>query len=340
MGGLVLFHWEKCGTGQDPACCYYNLWVERNQQKCAQVHIYPNAGFKTTGLFWNGDWYGPAEPEWGPALKANSFLGAPVLFPTPNRVRTQTFRLEGKQYEMIKNGCRRGQHGIAFDSVWEHSDPAIESDAILLTGTLEILPGCDNYLAFPFPCRLTVTYRLTMKGLGFYYQVENTGDSDMPYGIGLHPCFTLQNAHEPVLLTIPAQALYEVTPDLLPTGRLLALDACKGYEVDQGRDVKTFRLDNGFLLKDGDTLLRYPERNTQLCIRTTPEFTVSVLYTPVALGQLPASEHPIFFLEHQTCCTDAINLHEAGVQNTGLLILKPGERNEGSIHYIFEEMTQ
>ena len=295
MGGLVLFHWEKCGTGQDPACCYYNLWVERNQQKCAQVHIYPNAGFKTTGLFWNGDWYGPAEPEWGPALKANSFLGAPVLFPTPNRVRNQTFRFEGKQYEMIKNGCRRGQHGIAFDSVWEHSDPAIESDAILLTGTLEILPGCDNYLAFPFPCRLTVTYRLTMKGLGFYYQVENTGDSDMPYGIGLHPCFTLQNAHEPVLLTIPAQALYEVTPDLLPTGRLLALDACKGYEVDQGRDVKTFRLDNGFLLKDGDTLLRYPERNTQLCIRTTPEFTVSVLYTPVALGQLPASEHPIFF---------------------------------------------
>ena len=47
-----------------------------------------------------------------------------------------------------------------------------------------------------------------------------------------------------------------------------------------------------------------------------------VVYTPVTLGQLPASM-PLFFVEHQTCCTDAINLYEAGVPDTGLLVLRP-----------------
>ncbi|MFR8531061.1 MAG: hypothetical protein ACLVDB_07945 [Anaeromassilibacillus sp.] len=248
-------------------------------------------------------------------------------------MRNQTFRFEGKQYEMIKNGCRRGQHGIAFDSVWEHSDPAIESDAILLTGTLEILPGCDNYLAFPFPCRLTVTYRLTMKGLGFYYQVENTGDSDMPYGIGLHPCFTLQNAHEPVLLTIPAQALYEVTPDLLPTGRLLALDACKGYEVDQGRDVKTFRLDNGFCSKMGyPTALSRTEHATVYPHNSRFSF---LFYTrQLHLTSFPP-QNIRFFWNTRPAARMRSTCMKPEFQNTGLLILKPGERNEGSIFLYF-----
>lgn len=336
-----MFHWEKRRAAQDPALCYYSLWAEKDGQTCMQADLYPDVGFKATGLSRNGEWYGPAEPAWAAALKANPFLGAPILFPTPNRVREQTFTFAGRRYEMIKNGARRTQHGIAFDSVWEHGDPVTEPDAVSLTAALEIRPGDANYAAFPFPCRLTVCYRLTMDALTFTYRLENRGETDLPYGIGLHPCFSLRDPEEPVLVTIPARAVYEVTPDLLPTGRLLELDTDENWQVDRGRDLKDFRLDNGFLLRGGaDTLLRYPARNAQLRIHTTPEFTVSVLYTPVALGQLPAAPHPLFFLEHQTCCTDAINLHEAGNPDTGLLILQPGAVQEGSIQYIFEELKQ
>lgn len=336
-----MFHWEKRAAAQDPALCYYRLWAETDGQTRMQVDLYPDIGFKSTGLFWNGEWYGPAEPAWAGALKANPFLGAPILFPTPNRVREQAFTFEGKRYEMVKNGSRREQHGIAFDSAWAHGEPVTEPDAVSLTATLEIRPGDANYAAFPFPCRLTVRYRLTANALEFGYRTENLGRTDLPYGIGLHPCFSLRDPQEPVLVTIPARAVYEVTPDLLPTGKLLKLEADENWQVDRGRDVKSFRLDNGFLLQSGeDTLLRYPARNAQLRICTTPEFTVSVLYTPVALGQLPAAPHPLFFLEHQTCCTDAINLHEAGSPDTGLLILPPGGVRQGGIQYIFEEWTQ
>lgn len=336
-----MFHWEKRRCAQDPALCYYSLWAQTNGQVRIQVHLYPDIGFKSTGLFYGGEWYGPAEPAWAAALNANPFLGAPILFPTPNRVRDQAFTFAGRRYEMIKNGSRRTQHGIAFDSAWEHQDPVAEPDAVSLTAVLEIRPGDANYAAFPFPCRLTARYRLTANALCFCYRVENLGEADLPYGIGLHPCFSLRDPQEPALVSIPAQAVYEVTPDLLCTGRLLEPAANENWQVDRGRDVKTFRLDNGFLLRGKeDTLLRYPARNTLLRIRTTPEFTVSVLYTPVTLGQLPAAPHPLFFLEHQTCCTDAINLHEAGCPHTGLQVLPPGGAGEGGIQYIFEELKQ
>jgi len=336
-----LFHWEKRRAAQSPAPCHYSLWAEVDGQRRIQADLYPDAGFKSTGLFWNGEWYGPAEPDWADALQANPFLGAPILFPTPNRVRQHAFTFADRRYEMIKNGSPRAQHGIAFDSAWAHGDPVVEPDAVSLTATLEIRPGDANYAAFPFPCRLTVCYRLTAHALQFGYRAENLGGTDLPYGIGLHPCFSLRDAQEPVHVMIPARAVYEVTPDLLPTGALLTLEKDKNWQVDRGRDLREFCLDNGFLLQSGeDTLLRYPARSTQLRICTTPEFTVSVLYTPVALGHLPAAPHPLFFLEHQTCCTDAINLHEAGVPDTGLLILPPGAAHEGGIDYIFEELKQ
>lgn len=336
--GAALFRWESCGDAGDPARRYYRLWEETAAGTRTQVHVYPGAGFKTTGLFRDGEWYGPAEPDWSAALGANPFLGAPILFPTPNRVRDQAFTFRGRRYEMVKNGRPRAQHGIAYDSAWECGEPAADADGVSVTGTLTIAPGDENYAAYPFPCRLTVRYRLSAGALEVRFRVENTGDADMPWGVGLHPCFSLRSAEEPVLLTVPARAMYEVTPDLLATGKLLALDGDENRRVDLGRDVKTFRLDNGFLLKGGDTVLKYPGRGTQLRICTTPDFTVSVVYTPVTLGQLPASM-PLFFVEHQTCCTDAINLYEAGVPDTGLLILRPGGAHESRISYIFEELT-
>ncbi len=108
-----MFHWEKRRAAQSPAPCHYSLWAEVDGQRRIQADLYPDAGFKSTGLFWNGEWYGPAEPDWADALQANPFLGAPILFPTPNRVRQHAFTFADRRYEMIKNGSPRAQHAAA-----------------------------------------------------------------------------------------------------------------------------------------------------------------------------------------------------------------------------------
>ena len=43
-----------------------------------------------------------------------------------------------------------------------------------------------------------------------------------------------------------------------------------------------------------------------------------------------------FCVETQSCCTDAINLHENGYEKSGLLVLSPDAEKSGKITYFLE----
>ncbi|MFR8318724.1 MAG: aldose 1-epimerase [Catenibacillus sp.] len=310
------------------------LICEKDGKEWLGIDLYPDSGFKSAGLAYQGTWLQPFMPKWSHLLARDEF-GNSILFPTPNRVRNHTFTFQGQQVEMIKNGIPRSQHGLALDTRWQLKRLECGENYVLATAEFCIQKDDENYQAFPWKCRLTVTYRLTENALTFSYQVKNQSPRPMPFGIGLHPWFLLPKEPDQVLLCMPAEECFETTQDLLPTGKLIHVRQNKAYDLNDFRQIRELDLDTVFLTKAQDVYLRYDHRGYQIRIHATEEFENSVVFTAFSRG-MNKEGYAAFCVETQSCCTDAINLHENGYEKSGLLVLSPDAEKSGKITYFLE----
>ncbi len=125
----------------------------------------------------------------------------------------------------------------------------------------------------------------------------------------------------------------EADQGLLPTGRLLDVHSTMYamFDLNQPTPVGHLKLDHVYtdLPTPREAWIDYHGLNLRLGITASEDFTHAVIYT---LGQ-----GPYFCLENQTCSTDAINLHERGMQDIAhLLEVRPGEEASGFIRYTVE----
>ncbi len=295
------------------------------------VDVYPSMGFKTAGLRYKENWLQPYQPDWSGLLGIEDF-GNTVLFPTPNRVRDGVFTFRGRRVEMKKKGVLQSQHGLAKNASWKVSDLRVSRQDVSVTAAFHICPGDENYAAFPYSSCLTMTYCLEKDRLICRYCVKNTDDLPMPFGIGLHPWFLLPRNPERVSLCVPAEYCYETTPDLLPTGKMIDVGEKAGSDLNVFCPVRELDLDTVYLTRGRDMRIRYEDRGYQLTISQSPEFMAGVVFTAFNRG-MENTGFEAFCVESQTCCTDAINMHEKGFHCSGLMILEPGEEKAGYVSY-------
>lgn len=314
---------------------YIRLCCEKDETLWLSVDVYPKYGFKSCGLNYRGDWLQPYHPHWSHLLKRETF-GNNVLYPTPNRVRGQSFTFEGQHVEMIKHGTRCDQHGLAWDSPWVVKEIKSEDTGVSVTAEFAVRRGDENYAAYPYESILTLTYLLTEDGLTCRYQVKNIGGSRMPFGIGFHPWFLLPPATERVTLKMPAGACFETTEDLLPTGRLITVEGKKGLDLNRFCPVRELNLDTVFLTEAQEDTICYEDRGYQLVIKKTPEFQMGVVFTAFNRG-LDIKGYEAFCVETQSCCTDAINMYEKGFRHSGLMILESGQTQSGAVQYMLQD---
>lgn len=112
-----------------------------------------------------------ADPEvWG--------RHAPVLFPIVGRLKDDQYTYDGKTYHM-------GQHGFARDSQFEVESKSDDAITFLLKSNDE------TKKQYPFDFELRVTYTLVNNLLEERFNVTNTDDKEMIFGIGGHPGFNL-----------------------------------------------------------------------------------------------------------------------------------------------------
>lgn len=114
-------------------------------------------------LLWHGD------PGWW----AQS---APVLFPIVGWARGGRIRVDGIARPM-------GVHGFAAQSAFATDESGPDHARLSLRETEASLA------VYPFPFRLTLEYRLAPRSVTITVEVENTGETLMPYAVGLHPGF-------------------------------------------------------------------------------------------------------------------------------------------------------
>lgn len=105
---------------------------------------------------------------------------SPILFPIVGQLKNNSFTLNNNQYTLPR-------HGFARD--YEFS--VIEKTA---SSVLFLLSENENTLKqYPFKFELQVKYELIENSLNISYFVANKSNLKMPFSIGGHPAFTIDN---------------------------------------------------------------------------------------------------------------------------------------------------
>lgn len=335
-------YFAEVTTHQSPT----GLQIHEVQLRCMDgdrerlcVSVFPELGFKSAGLRYKGIAVQPDSESWREMLLRSAFIGSPLMFPTPNRVRNGRFSFNGETLEMIKHGSKRDNHGLVYDSVWEWEPPKVGDHSVSVCASIEFKPGDDNYRAYPYPCRLKVCYEIVERGLNLSYCLENLGERPMPFGFGAHPYFLTGDPEDHVRLRLQAKSIYELTEEKLPTGKLICVQGDPIYDLNRPRMAADLCMDVGYThLSPVPIVLAYPKYGFQMEIAATNEFKVVQIFTPNTLGMLPSGAQPMIAIENQTGCADAINMAGKGFAESGLLVLEPHEKKEGRIAYHFSEI--
>ena len=112
---------------------------------------------------------------------------APILFPWAGRLRNLEYTYDGVEYHM-------GQHGFGRDmtfSVVEKEEDRVKMMIESNDSTLKIYPREFKYY---------VEYKVEGNALSSKMTVENTGEKEMTYGIGIHPGFIMEDREAMVFI--------------------------------------------------------------------------------------------------------------------------------------------
>jgi aldose 1-epimerase len=278
--------------------------------------------------------------------------GQPILFPFPNRVRAGTFTFEGRTYKMeglLAKGWDKsgGQaiHGLVADKPWNVDAAFADDSGATVRAGLQLDAYPDIFEQYPFPCRLTITYRLHDGILDMHTEVANQGEHTQPMGFGIHPWFPTR-LRPGVRLTgtpkditpaqrgraqvhVPAAALWKLEK-LMPTGKVIPVEDLPGYDLRAFTPLNNHSLDHVFTRvvhqADGwsEGGLRDPESGLEMYLAADAAFREWVLYAP--------EDRTVIALEPYTCTTDAVNLQPQGI-DAGLIALSAGQTWASDIRF-------
>jgi aldose 1-epimerase len=258
-------------------------------------------------------------------------FGAPLLYPTPNRVRDSQFSFGDTKVQFEPNEGKNFLHGLVHSAPFTLKRiPTNDDSKLAIRCELDFAPGTPWYEKFPYQHKLIVDVAVTDIAVRWTYTIQvPPGGKPVPYGFGLHPWFVYKGSRANTWLTIPAANVMD-SKDLLPTGALLDL---QGHKLDfrKPTPIGTIEADDVYygMRPELPTVIDYRDPGFMIGLFATAQFTHMVLYTPL--------EQPYFCVENQTCSTDAHNLYSKGFKReSNLLIAETDQPNQGWIEFRFK----
>lgn len=230
--------------------------------------------------------------------------GAPVLFPSPGKLAGDAWA-RGKLE----------QHGFARKVAW---DVVLRSDDRVTVGLTmdagrwaELAPSGVTEASYPWPCRVEIEYRVEPGVLHAVARVacEAGARGPMPYGLGYHPYFQLDDPRTFAVETAATRAFDNVTKkDVAFDARTLALGTT---EVDL------------HLRDHAGPGISFALERVRVAIECDPAFGRWVLWS------VPGK--PFVCVEPWTSPGDALNTGE------GLSTLEPGASRTLALAYRVEK---
>jgi aldose 1-epimerase len=239
-----------------------------------------------------------------------------TLAPFSNRIRDAKFVFENQEHQ-LKASAKDGstQHGDVRNRPW---------NVTRAENTLECSFDSRDVadFNFPFPIRMKVLYVLKDSIFETHLELENVGSTRMPAGFGLHPYFVRQlNASNDLQLQFGAAGIYETDSSFIPNKGMIPIP--ENFDFSKARFVGNTPINHVFGGWNGSALLEYdmPESSSK-----TLKLEASEVFSHLCVFASPDGALAVEPISH---CTDGFNLMARGIENTGVKVLKPGEKLTG-----------
>lgn len=242
------------------------------------------------------------------------------LVPFSNRIKYGAFIFEGVSHKVATNylGGPNGihaSHGQGWQFPWDVEEKT-EKRCVLSFAFNPQKPEMATLWPFPYVAKQIVELRET--GLFHSLSVTNTGNQAMPVGLGMHPYF-----HKTPGTTLQAKVngLWEIDGEVIPVRHVAVPPE---YDFIEPRSLDEAKLDSCFSGYGGLMQVVWPGQPVALNLKTSPNLTHFVVYTPQGEN--------FFCAEPVSHKPNAVN--DPDWSGNGLEILKPGET--ASMEYEYE----
>lgn len=237
----------------------------------------------------------------------------PILFPTVGKCKKNQTIMNGKTYEIP-------QHGFARDMEFEPITKLDNFHSYVLKSNSKLLEK------YPYEFSLYVTYRLDENKITTIYKVINEGNTDMPFGIGGHPAFKINQKD---LLEGNYYLEFEEEEEkihfLYLVDGLVGTEYAKNIMIDKKRiPINSESFKNDAIIMKGLTSNKITLKN-----KRTGRKVLSVDYTGFPyLGIWSKPNAPFICIEPWK--TTADNIHSTGVfrQKVDIILLPPKQEYE------------
>lgn len=241
-------------------------------------------------------------------LEALSWGRGLLLAPFPNRLKNGKYTFEGVDYQFPINDVDTGTAIHGFISQLKFNLGAVETHedraSVCCHTSYE---GQFNY--YPFPFTSEVQYFIdNEKGFSMKFSVTNSGQSNMPIGLGWHPYFRTDGKVDDTILRLPKLRKIAIDENLIPTGEKTPFT-----DFEKSTKIGHSILDNCFKLEQNTESIKVVLKGEygQLVYSQSTGIPYIQLFTPPHRKSIA--------VEPMTCNVDAFN------NGDGLKILAPNE---------------
>jgi len=271
----------------------------------AKIEISPELGGSI--LAYDAKLHGKFVPILRNSHQARSVLESSCfpLVPYSNRIKHGLLNWQEKNYKLSLNHLpeKHSIHGHGWQLPWK---------VINKTDTSVTLEYDYQKAEWPFSYNARQVFTLKDSSLNIELSLVNHSTNQMPAGLGLHPYFS---STKKTSLKCSVKRMWAVDNESMPT--ILGV-APKALANSEGLLIPNSNLDNVFTGFSGNAIITWPEWKAKADITSSPNCKFIVVYSPQ--GQ------SYFCLEPVTHITDAINMSNEGVDNTGVVTLNPQEK--------------
>ncbi len=228
------------------------------------------------------------------------YWGCYPMVPWPGRLSNGRIPTKAGEVRLEPNLPPSAIHGLGFDKSWE----------IVQRSETAVTMRCEmRGLGWPFGGHALQTLRIGVRRLELELQVGGYTTAG-PAGLGWHPWFT-RPPNADVALRLDASEVLVLDADQVPTGQVRRVTSAE--DLRSGPLLGDRRLDHVYIRTKGPAIVRWPD--LELRIEYDRSLQTVVVHTPIE-G---------ICVEPQTMWPNAPLLAAAGIRETGLRTLQPGD---------------
>ena len=234
------------------------------------------------------------------------------LVPFSGRIASGRYTFEGREFLLPPNFPPEPHaiHGDGWKAPWKVESTTPNS--LDLSFAHEDPKNGIRYTA-------AQTFSISDTALEVKMSITNTGDTNIPVGLGLHPAFVKTPK---ATLTAGVTGVWLSDKLQLPTHVAPIPDE---WDFSIGRVMSELIIDNNFADWDRSAKIRWPEWDTTVEIKSSPELGKLVVFCP--------SGEDFFCVEPVSNVADGFNLRNNDVEGTGTHILVPNETYSGTVRF-------